>query len=156
MSKNSDVTYKDVLSKAVALLARREHGVKELEGKLFAKQYPEQFISSAISELIESNLLSDDRFTEHYVRNRQNRGFGPQKIRIELRHKGVGDTLIDEYLMTSSRVWYEIAENEYNKKYRGQPPSDYNTWAKQAKFLQSRGFTNDHIYHVLGELNNID
>ena len=150
-----EIEYKDVLSKAIALLARREHGAKELEAKLSAKKYPEQFISEAIAELLEKRLLSDDRFAESYIRARQNKGFGPQKIKIELRHKGIDNVLIDQYLMESSTIWYEIAENEYKKKYRAQPANDYNTWAKQAKFLQGRGFTNDHIYHVLGEPNNI-
>lgn len=156
MAEHEELTYKDVLSKAVDLLARREHRIKELEIKLSAKKYSEHFITQVIFKLLENDLLSEERFTESYIRSRQNRGFGPQKIKIELRHKGIDDVLIERYLMETSMLWYEIAENEYNKKYREQPANDYNTWAKQAKFLQSRGFTNNHIYHVLGELTNID
>lgn len=156
MTEHGDTTYENVLSKAMYLLARREHSIHELTSKLTKKAYSQQFIEQAISYLLENNLLSDDRFTESYVRSRQNKGVGPQKIKMELREKGIGDLLIEQYLLESSSVWYEIAENEYKKKYRAKPASDYNTWVKQARFLQSRGFTNNHIYQVLGEPNNFD
>ncbi len=147
--------YSDLFTKGVRLLAMREHSVKELTDKLNTKSanikqggligVDTDIVYAVIDELIENNYLSDERFAESYVRSRTNRGFGPVKIRSELKAKGVSSTLIEEYLRLGAAHWYDNAEAQYQKKYGDTPVSDYNTWSKRARFMQSRGFTMEHI-----------
>lgn len=134
-----------LMAKAVRLLAMREHSVKEVTDKLRAKTEQPHLVDSVVNELIERNYLSDQRFSESYVRHRRNRGFGPVKIRAELLVKGISTALVDEYLHLNSSLWYETAQQQYDKKYGDAAVSDYNAWTKRARFLQSRGFTNEHI-----------
>ena len=56
-----------------------------------------------LDELEQENLLSDARYTEAYIRQRGARGYGPDRIRQELRQKGVDGCLLAE-AMASSRL----------------------------------------------------
>ena len=103
-------------------------------------------IHAVIDDLIEKKYLSDERFTEVYIRSRALRGFGPVKIKAELKSKGVSNHLIQDYLDEASAVWFDNAQSQYQKKYGEAPISDYNAWTKRARFMQSRGFTMEHIH----------
>jgi regulatory protein len=70
-----------VRNKAMDLLARREHSEHELRQKLKLREFDSDEITAAIDSLQRDNLLSDERFTESYVSQRFNAGFGPLKIR---------------------------------------------------------------------------
>ena len=83
---------------------------------------------------------------------RQARGFGPVRIGIELRERGVDDALVDQYLDAGAPAWLESLREQYDKKYAGKPIADYNDKAKRIRFLQYRGFTLDAIHDVLDEM----
>ena len=137
--------FNDLLAKGMRLLAMREHSIKEINDKLSAKALCLDTVGAVLDELIKNNYVSDERFTESYVRSRANRGFGPIKIRAELKNRGVSNQLISEYLDIGSVIWLDNARNQYHKKYGDTAVSDYNTWTKRARFMQSRGFTAEHI-----------
>jgi len=134
-----------LLAKGVHLLSMREHSTKEIEKKLLAKSDSRDIVLSVIDELTQLNYLSDQRFAESYVRYRANRGFGPIKIRSELSDKGIATDLIAEYLDMDAAIWFDNANDQYQKKYGNSSVSDYNTWSKRARFMQSRGFTSQQI-----------
>ncbi len=138
--------FNDLFARGVRLLAMREHSVKELTDKLLGKSDDTNTIFAVIDELMEKKYLSDERFTESYIRARGNRGFGPIKIKAELKSKGVSSTLIQDYLDESAAQWFDNAQSQYQKKYGDAPISDYNAWTKRARFMQSRGFTMEHIH----------
>jgi regulatory protein len=106
-----------------------------------------------IEELIECKYLCNTRFTESFIRSRQNKGFGPIKIRKELKNKGIDNNTIDDYLKVNSSKWYDIAMTQYKKKYRDIPVSDYKEWSKRARFLQGRGFAMEHIHVTVPSAN---
>jgi len=162
LASDTSKTYSEVYAKGVHLLAMREHSVKELSDKLRSKlgisygvderQYDANvadLVLAVIDELLKNKLLSDERFTESYVRSRANRGFGPVKIRSELQTKGVSEILMDEYLQHNDAVWFDNAQSQYQKKYGDSSVTDYDAWSKRARFMQSRGFTMEHIHVVL-------
>jgi len=144
-SEEQKKEYNRVLSKGIRLLSMREHSAQEITKKLLSKCDIPDLVYAVIDHLLENNYLSDQRFTESFVRSRKNRGFGPSKIRMELKGKGISTNMIDDYLDDSSAVWFENAQNQYHKKYGEGPVKDYNTWAKRARFMQSRGFSTEHI-----------
>ena len=48
------------------------------------------------------------RFAEAFVHSRIQRGSGPQKIRAELRERGISDDLIDNSLDAYADSWREL------------------------------------------------
>ncbi len=134
--------------KAMDLLARREHSRLELERKLISREYNEDEIKLTIDKLIQDDLQSDARFCEAYVQSRINKGFGPVKIGIELKERGVDESLAEEGLNKHQDSWIELAHSQQQKKFRTKP-DDFTERARQARFLQNRGFSNEQIQHVL-------
>ncbi|MCG8432680.1 MAG: recombination regulator RecX [Gammaproteobacteria bacterium] len=134
---------------ATGLLARREHSAFELQRKLQSRGVQSALIEQLIEELQQENLLSDVRFTEQFVRSRSERGSGPVKIRLELQERGVNDKHIDATIQALARDWVRAAAQVREKKFGKTVPSDYTEQAKQARFLQSRGFTAEQIRKAL-------
>jgi len=141
--------YAHLFAKGIRVLAMREHSVQEITDKLSKASDDLNIVYTVVEDLLSENYLSDERFAESYTRSRRNRGFGPSKIRSELFAKGIDSSLIDQYLQENSAIWLENAENQYHKKYGDEPVKDYNTWAKRARFMQSRGFSMEHIQVTL-------
>jgi regulatory protein len=150
---NSKEEYKRVWAKGIRLLSMREHSTQELLKKLSAKCDTLDLVHAVIDDLTENNYLSDQRFTESFVRSRQNRGIGPSKIKLELKGKGISSDMIDDHLNGEAAVWFDNARNQYFKKYGESPVSDYSSWAKRARFMQSRGFSNAHIQATVPRVN---
>jgi len=141
--------FNQLLAKGIYLLGMREHGVQELTDKLNARSESVDVVLAVIDELIENDYLSDERFTESYIRSRTNRGFGPIKIKSELKSKGISNRLIGEFLDGGSAHWFDVARDLYTKKYVSVKAKDYKEWTKRARFIQSRGFTMEHIQAVM-------
>ena len=142
--------------KAMDYLARREHGCNELKGKLVAKDCPEAIAIEVVAQLAAENLVSDERYTENFINSKRNRGQGPARIRQELREKGIDDSLIDDWLDPRDRQWLQTLKEVRLKKFGSTSPRGYKERARQARFLQYRGFTTDQIFWVLGDDDELD
>ena len=134
---------------ALKRLARREHSRFELEEKLSALGTAEE-IAAVLDTLEATGLLSDQRTAASYLSSHAAR-FGTMKLKHTLRAKGIAEEIIDAGL---AALGEDLASEEtraleiWRRKY-GQPPVDAREWAKQARFLQSRGFSSDAIRRVL-------
>ncbi len=137
--------------KAMDLLARREHTRKELAAKLASRGFPEDVIESVIDRLTEEKLQSDARFAEAFVHLRQKKGQGPLRILKEMQKRGVSTELQEEYLDPRDKVWQKLITQVRVKKFGSKVPRNYQERAKQARFLQYRGFTVDQIRQELKE-----
>ena len=131
------------------ILSHREHSEFELRKKLQGRNFLTETVEQVIGELKDNDYLSDDRYTEVYVRSRIERGDGPIKIRHELARKGVSGRLIDLHLDHSDDFWEIVLRNIKVRKFGAAAPGDYKEWATQARFLQSRGFTAEQIRKVV-------
>lgn len=100
-----------------------------------------------IDELIQQNMLSDDRFVEQYMHYRSNRGFGPIKIKLELIEKGISEEVIGPYLNTVD--WFELAKTAWQKKFKATLPDNLKEKMKQINFLTYRGFTQEQIKETI-------
>ncbi len=134
---------------ALRLLARREHSTRELTTKLTARGYEQQTVLAVIEALADRNLLSEGRFVDEFVASRLRRGSGPVKIREELRGRGVAESLVDNALSERRREWLTNAEAARRKRFGAKLPGDFEERARQARFLQQRGFTVEQIRQVL-------
>ena len=138
-------------SQALKLLSRREHSRVELAQKLSRLGTPDE-IASLIDDLERSGLLSDARTAAAYLRGHAAR-FGDAKLRHTLRTKGIGGEQIDASLTQAHSS--EALESEevrahavWRRKF-GTAPKDAHEWARQARFLQYRGFSGVVIKKVL-------
>jgi regulatory protein len=136
--------------RAIGLLARREHSRLELRHKLLARGCDEGELESLLEALSSEGLQSDERFAEAYVYSRSQRGFGPLRIQSELRERGIEDSLIHGFLDMHSVAWLEQARQQWQKRF-GERATEYKERARQARFLQGRGYSPQMIRQVLDE-----
>ena len=115
------------------------------------RDFDDDEIAATLDALEAERLLSDARFAEAYVHSREARGFGPLRIRAELKERGVDVALIEEYLDQEREVVEARARAQHRKKFGNRTPGSYNERAKQARFLLGRGFPNEIIWRVVGE-----
>ena len=134
---------------AVKLLARREHSATEIHRKLQQRDFSPDEIAEALEELQQGDWQSDERFAEAYIRSRRLKGFGPVRIAMELGERGVNESIISRCLHTDDDIWMETMLNEYQRKYKGKAPDDYQEKAKRMRFLQYRGFSPEKIRGVV-------
>lgn len=138
-----------IRSAALTLLARRDWLTGELHAKLLAAGCDPQAATAVIAELVEERLLNDARYTERYVASRAERGQGPVRIGVELASLGAARELIDAAL-ESGPDWRAVAAAARRRKFGAQPPDSWAEKARQARFLQYRGFSADHIRAATG------
>jgi regulatory protein len=141
---------KEVRKKALAMLARREHSSAELRVKLGAAGFPERLVADTLFQLEREGCLSDARFTEAFIRARRERGYGPVRIRAELRERGVTDELIDHHLDMRDSAWLRPLEQVWSKRFRARQGADFAERARQQRFFQARGYTAEQIRAVIG------
>lgn len=138
--QNADA--RDIRLQAMNLLARREHLRRELEiklGKRFGADSATD-VRVVLDQLEDENLLSDARFTDAYIRQRSARGYGPERIRQELRQKGVADGLLEDALAAADIDWAALARDVRIKKFGAARPEEFSEKARQLRFLNYRGF----------------
>jgi regulatory protein len=139
------VRKQSIYERAVGLLARREHSAAELKSKLAQADFDTDEIDELLERLVAANLQSDERFAENYLRYRSQRGYGFQRIRQELKERGVATELISQAHEQSEIDWFSLAVSVRCKRFGEQEPEDYKERAKQQRFLQYRGFTHEQI-----------
>ncbi len=130
------------------MLARREHSRAELTRKLSAGASRED-IQAVLDQLERSGLLSDARFAEAYVSSRAAR-VGNAKLRHDLRARGIDEETIIAALPAEADSEVGRAREALRRKFDA-PPEDRAGYARQARFLQQRGFAFDIIRKVLKE-----
>jgi regulatory protein len=139
--------------RALDYLAKREYSVAELAQKLntVARQYEldADEIPEILADFQKRNWVSDTRFTEQILHARKSK-FGVARIANELKEKGVSDELISEAVQDVKENELANAKAVWRKKYDAAPNSR-EEWAKQARFLQSRGFGFEIIKKVINE-----
>ena len=134
---------------ALDLLARREHSRSELARKLAARDFPDDVIAPVLDELERSGSLADARFTDSFVRSRVAKGQGPQRIRAELAQRGISATEADDVLRGTDVDWLATIRAVRRKRFGPEPPRDFAERARQARFLQYRGFDSEQIRAAL-------
>jgi regulatory protein len=138
----------EVSAAAVALLARRDFSSGELTAKLRERGFAASAVHAVISDLQQQHFIDDARYATHRVTYQAGRGHGPQRIRRDLAELQVDSPLIDAAL--TSWNWAQQARDVRARKFGPELPADWNERARQARFLQYRGFSVDHIRSAFG------
>lgn len=140
---------KDLRLGAMNILARREHSRKEVRDKLRQKFDPDtELLDAVLDQLVADDLLSDQRFSEAFVRWRVGKGQGPVRIRMELRERGIdGDAALGECDVD----WFALAVEVAHKRFGTSPVTDPKERAKRMRFLRYRGFNGEQIRSALND-----
>ncbi|MDP2654536.1 MAG: regulatory protein RecX [Candidatus Omnitrophota bacterium] len=135
------------------LLKIRLRSEKEIVSKLAAKGIPPDVIQTTVEYFKKARFLDDAVFTRAWINSRLNKPFGAQRIRFELRQKGVDEAIIRELLAVSEEEELDsvlgLAQRRW-KKYKGIDPQK----AKRRlfEFLARRGFRPAVIQKALRQL----
>ena len=145
-----DLTEAEIRDIALRYLSRREYGIEELRRKLVQRGGDPGTCEKVVGDLADTDLVSDQRFTEMYVRMRMRHLFGPLKIRGELRSRGISDFLISEAIPGEQEVWFDSASQWASKCNQGE--LDYAGRAKIYRSLMNRGFTHEQANVAIDSL----
>jgi len=117
--------------------------------KLEGRGLPASVVASVSDRLEAEGLLSEARFTGVYIRSRAERGYGPQRLRAELRERGIEDSLIEASLAAAEIDWQMQAERYYRRRFGDDPPKDWKDEAKRCRSMEQHGYTPDQIRRVI-------
>ena len=130
----------EIRHKAIHLLSLREHSRKELQQKLLLRGYAPSDVFAVLDELVVKDLQSDERFVESYIHSRSSKGYGPERIRLELQQRGVSESVIDVAVTSAEINWQAFAQKAYQKKFGETVPKGFQEKIKRQRFMQYRGF----------------
>lgn len=134
-------------SRAVAMLARREHSRAELARKLAPHAESPEAVEAVLDELAARKLLSDDRYAEARAGSLA-RKFGASRIEHELRRQGVPAETVARATAAARATELDRAREAWLKRFGAVAP-DAAGRARQMRFLQGRGFSFEVIRKVV-------
>jgi regulatory protein len=129
----------------LAWLGRRDFGREALRARLCRDGFTPETAAGVVAEFIAAGLIDDRRFAENYVTWHAGRGHGPVRIAMELKRLGLADDLVQAVLQGGEPDWVAVACRVRAAKFGAGRPSGWPEQARQARFLQYRGFSADHI-----------
>jgi regulatory protein len=138
-----------VRAAAVTLLARRDFSSAELRERLQGQGFDPALVAAALAELVAEHAIDDPRYAQNYVSSHANRGQGPVRIAASLKALGFPAELIDAAL-EHGPDWRALARRVRARKFGIGEPGSSAERGRQARFLQYRGFSSDHIRAALG------
>lgn len=133
--------------RALRLLGTREHSRAELERKLASYEEEPGELARALDELQTKGFISEQRVLESVLHRRAAK-LGAVRIRQELQDKGLDRQLIEQAMDGLKSSEFERARDVWRKKFSDRPDSPA-AYARQARFLVSRGFSAEVVRRLL-------
>ncbi|RYD53397.1 MAG: RecX family transcriptional regulator [Sphingobacteriales bacterium] len=126
---------------------------QDVRTKLFELGADREYGDELIAELIESNLLNEERFAQSYCRGKFSlKKWGRSKIRMHLKQKKVSDYCIRKGLAEINTEDYEKTLRSLCEKGLEKYSKEPQAWMRNAKitqYLMSRGYETDLIKETL-------
>ncbi len=118
--------------------------------KILYLGFPEGIAEQLVQELTEKAYIDDREYCRSYVKQASGaKNYSLSRIKLELRYRGVDDTVIEEVLQEFSVDDVSSARKLLNKKLRRAGERDYN---KLYSFLMRKGFSGETVRKVLQEI----
>lgn len=142
-------------SSALKIVERSYRTEKEIFNKLITKEYSKESINRTIEFLREYNLINDRNYVKMYVKDKL-KSQGKNKIKYNLKRKGISDELIIEELSKiddedSKNGAIILAQKKYNELKRRES-DQYKLSQKLYRFLISKGYNYDLASDVMKEV----
>ena len=132
---------------ALRYLARRDYSEVELSRKLTQRGVAQDIAASISGRLVETGLVSDERFAEIFCRYRFERHYGPMRIRAELRSRGVEEAIISACMRPYDDQWHDSAHAWVARK--ASNALDRKEKARIYRAGMNRGFSHDQVMRAL-------
>ncbi len=142
---------RDIVSKALAMLSRRDMSRSEFIAKLLAAEYNRENAEAVADWCASEGYLNETRFAEGNAR-RLGVKYGARRIGATLKQKGVPEEVVAETVAAMKVSDLARAQALWQRKFR-EPATEQNERNRQIRYLQSRGFGFDVIKKVIaGEM----
>jgi len=135
---------------ALRLLNRRDYCAAELVARLVERGVAESAARRVVEALGRERLVDDARYAEHFVAWHAGRGQGPLRMAAELKELGVAPAIVEQAVEARSPAWRERCAKVRRRRFGDEPPKGWKERAKQARFLQYRGFSAEQIRAARG------
>lgn len=139
---------------AVNYLARRDHTRAELSAKLKKKGFEKPTVASALDRCEILCYLDDEKTAYGIYRHLFSSGYGPHRIRMTMKQKGVDAGLIEKIIEEKydKKKELESARRMLNKKQSGlaREKNLRKRREKAWRYLYNRGFTKDALTTLIG------
>lgn len=147
----------DTLTSAFKFLSYSPRSVHEMRLHLESKSYDAEEVCSALLLLIRDNYLNDDNFASMLVGSRtEQKHWGKHKIAIDLKRRGIPQTVIDGSLTSiDHRAEERTAKKALEKWTRARKvtrPLDEKTAQRAYRHLEARGFSASLIIPLLKQM----
>jgi regulatory protein len=127
-----------------ALLAKRDYAIVEVQSRLIERGAPAAVAAAAVADFVARGYLNDSRYAEKYLAYAARNGHGPVRIARDLRERGVRNEDIAQ-AMENGPDWRALCEELRRRRFGPQAPASWAEKGRQARFLQYRGFSSDHM-----------
>lgn len=142
----------DAFQRALRYLGYRPRSEAELRGHLRQRGYSARDIDECVARLRQLNYLNDNNFARNWTVSRVTaRGYGPKRVEMELRAKGIEPAVIREAVIET----FSAGEEERNarrllsRRYKNIDLKDAKQLQRATAFLLRRGYSSKTIYTVL-------
>lgn len=137
------------MAMAIAMLARREHGRRELAYKLRGKGVAEPVVDEVIGRLQARGDLSEQRFVESLLRQRLRQGYGPAKLQADLQTRQVDPEVYQPLIDALEVDWLALARQQRCQRFGSGLPASEAERGRQGRYLARRGFTTGVVMKAL-------
>ncbi len=135
------------------LLSLRDHGERELAGKLKNKGVEVEIIAEAIDYFRELGYLNDQVFASNQVRRlATGKGYGNRKIASFLLEKGISEDIVGEAITTVRQEWSEaqaLTSLIRKKRPNGNIRDDLKGKQRLVRYLMGKGFPLGLIFEMI-------
>ncbi|MFA5181485.1 MAG: regulatory protein RecX [Syntrophales bacterium] len=135
------------------LLARRDHGERELAGKLKNKGFEAEIIEAAIDYFRELGYLNDHIFASNQARRlATGKGYGNRKIASFLIDKGLPEAVVAAAINTARQEWSEaqaLTSLIRKKTTSGNIRDDLKGRGRLVRYLMGKGFPPGLIFETI-------
>lgn len=156
MKSERKISFLEAKSKLEAYCAYQERCHFEVSQKLISWGITGEQHDQLIADLITHRFLDEQRFAEAFVSGKfRIKKWGRIKIRQHLKQKHVSEYSIKKGLAEIDLEEYYTTLKNLAERKATELSKEKDPWQKKAKvmrFLASRGFEQELIYDVLGEL----
>lgn len=135
-----ELIYAKARDKAIKLLGYSAKTEKELLQKL-EEEYNSEICNTVVEMLKKYGYINDDAYANAYINDSfRFKGWGSNRIKFELKKKGVDENKIAEAMENADLNEEEKACEILKKRLKGCTTPDYKERAKHTRYLASRGF----------------
>lgn len=140
---------KDPLKVALNYLSYSDRFSREVIQRLKKEGFTKEEIDSTIERLKNYGYLNDEKTTEEFIRSKIEKGWGPERIKIEILRRGIPEDEAENWVKA---IFSEVNEQEMILKLAEKflkKRSGKNIMERLKGFLFRKGFSYDKIIDVI-------